>query len=195
MLGYILPTGNDRHVLWYPAPRLPWGVLKGLNREVTLLTPDTDIDVDKLSILTKDNIHRPTVQRSLAPFWRFYWVGRLMMWGIIWLIGIDDPLEDLIAGLYLLFGLPLFVALTRMVNQSNLSNITSRFEAFTYVPDVELVHSPRLERLECLIDEDGITAALDALDTLGLRHLQEFYRRTAWQPRWETPPPTGAGVI
>ena len=195
MLGYLLPTGNGRHVLWYPAPRLPWGDLKGLDRQVTVLTPDTGIDVDKLSIYTKDNIHRPTIQRSLAPFWRFYWVGRLMMWGMIWLIGIDDPLEDVIAGLYLLFGLPLFVALTRVVNHQNLSTITSRFEAVAYAPEISLVYSPRLKELEVLIDEQGITDALDSLDVLGLRHLQEFYRRTAWQKRWEIPPPTGAGVI
>lgn len=195
MLGYILPTGEGRRVLWYPAPRLPWGELIGLKGKVTLLTSDMDVDVDKITVLTKDNIHRPVIRGKLSPFWRFYWVGRLMLWGVIWLVGIDNPLEDLVGGLYLLIGLPLFVALTRMNTQSLLSNVVARFEALAYSPEVELVYSQRLKDLEIAIDEQGITTALNLLDELGLRHLQEFYRRTAWQPRWETPPPTGAGVL
>jgi hypothetical protein len=118
-----------------------------------------------------------------------------MLWGVIWLIGIDNPLEDLVGGLYLLLGLPLFVALTRMVIQQHLGNVMARFEALAYSPEVELVYSQRLKDLETVINEQGITAALDSLDEFGLRHLQEFYRRAAWQTRWETPPPTGAGVI
>ena len=105
------------------------------------------------------------------------------------------PLEDLVGGLYLLLGLPLFVALTRMNLQQHLSNVMARFEALAYSPNVKLVYSQRLKDLEQVIDEQGITSALDVLDEFGLRHLQEFYRRTAWQPRWEIPPPTGAGVI
>ena len=107
----------------------------------------------------------------------------------------DDPLEDLIGGLYLLFGLPFFVTLTRLVYQAYLSVVVSRFEAVAYVPEVTLTYSPRLKALETLIEEDGITVALDSLDTFGLRHLQEFYRRAAWAPRWTTPAPTGQGVL
>ncbi|MCK4816788.1 hypothetical protein KA005_13540 [bacterium] len=195
MLGYILPTGNGRRILWYPAPRLPWGELIGLKGKVTLLTADLDVDVKKISMLTKDNIHRPVIRTKLNPFWRFYWVGRLMLWGVIWLIGIDNPLEDLVGGLYLLLGLPLFVALTRMVIQQHLGTVMARFEALAYSPKVELVYSQRLKNLEEKIDEVGVVEALDLLDEFGLRHLQEFYRRVAWQTRWETPPPTGAGVL
>lgn len=195
MIGYVLPTGEGRKILWYPAPRLPWGELKGLGRDVTILTPDTDIDVDKLSMLTKDNVHRPTVQRGLGPHWRFYWISRLMLWGIIWLAGIDDPLEDLIGGLYLLFGLPLFVTLTRLIYQGYLSTVVARFEAVAYAPECTLIYSPRLKALADCIDAEGITKALDSLDRFGLRHLQEFYRRAAWAPRWTTPAPTGQGVL
>jgi len=195
MLGYILPIGNGKRTLWYPAPRLPWGELIGLDRGVNLMTPDLDVDLDKISMLTKDNIHRPVIRTKLNPFWRFYWVGRLMLWGVIWLFGIDEPLEDLIGGLYLLLGLPLFVALTRATIQQHLGGVVARFEALTYAPEVRLTFSQRLKDLEEKIDEVGIVDALDLLDEFGLRHLQEFYRRAAWQTRWSCPPPTGAGVI
>lgn len=196
MIGYVLPTSNGRRVLWYPSPRIVWGTLEGQDDTVTVLAGYPDkANPDDISLMTKDNVHRPTIRMSLSPMWRFYWVGRLMMWGVIWLVGMDRPTEDWIGGLYLLLGLPMFIKLTGDAIRGVMGAIKNRFDSLTYYPKIELKFSKRLQKLEEIIDKEGILYALNILDELGLDHLREFYRRVAWQTRWETPPPTGQGIV
>ena len=195
MLGYILPTGNGKRVLWYPPPRLAWGELKGLGDEVVLLSPEKDIDLNDIPLLTHDNIYRPVVRRSLSRKFVSRWTKRLMLWGVIWLVGMDRPLEDVVSGLYLFFGLPLFAGLSAYVYKLHEADRLDRFSSLFHVPNVKIVFSPRLYKLEKVIEEKGLIAGLDILDELGLGHLREFWKRGVWSERWYLGPPTGAGVL
>lgn len=195
MIGYLLPTEYEKYTLWFPGmehERLAWGELKGLKDKVQVLTPTLKARIDPL--LIHDNIFRP-VTRSVSWAYRYYWTGRLMLWGVIWLSNIDNPVEDVLGGLYLLLGLPLFLRLINDTVRSHIGAVRARFEALTYSPEVTLVYSKELEDLEVVLVNDGPLAALEVLDELGLQHLREFYKRVAWQERWETPKPTGQGVI
>ena len=193
MLGYALPTGKGKLSLWFPEPRVAWGELRNLGDEVTILSPDINVDTSSVPALCHDNIYRPSVR--IGGTYRNWWVGRLMLWGLIWLVGMDNPVEDIIGGLYLFFGLPLFIRLMVGALHSHMSGVLERFKSLFYSPKVKVVHSPRLERLQQIIDLEGMSTALDAIDELGLAHLREFYRRAAWSGRWTTPPPTGAGIL
>ena len=195
MIGYLLPVDKGQYTLWFPGrpqERLAWGELKGLNDRVRILTPDTNLYVT--SALLHDNIFRP-VTRSVQWAYRYYWTGRLMLWGLIWLANIDNPVEDVIGGLYLLLGLPLFLRLINDIMRTHLSGVRARFESLTYNPEIELIESVRLQQLEDVLENHGPTGVLEVLDELGLQHLREFYKRCAWQERWELPKPTGQGVV
>jgi len=197
MLAYVLPTPNGR-VLWYPAPRWPWGELKGLGSAVTLLSPDKDIDVSRVPLMTHDNTYRVVVRRAFSRRFFNSWVGRGMLWGIIWIVGRtsgESALEGIVSGLYLLLGLPLFFRLTADIKKKHAAAVLARFNELFYSPNVDVVYSPRLEQLENIIKSDGIVKSLEVLDTLGLMHLREFYKRSAWSGRWEVGPPTGQGLI
>lgn len=194
MIGYILPTGDGRRVLWFPGPRITWGHLKGLTNKMTLLTPSLDVDVDEIPMMSHDYIFRPVMRVVSSSFYRWLWVGRLMLWGAIWLLGMDSPLEDTLGGIYLLLGLPFFIRLTTDVSVNLMRDVAGRFGSIFYSPEVELQHSPRLEELEKLVTKKP-SLALTQLDRLGLQHLREFYKRVAWQERWEITPPTGQGVV
>lgn len=199
MLGYILPTEEGKRVLWYPAPRWPLGELKGLGSTVTLLSPDPDIDISKVPLMTHDNAYRPVVRKAFSRRFFNSWIGRAMLWGCIWLIGrtaSESALEGIVSGLYLLIAEPLFFRLSADVQKKHAAGVLAKFNELFYAPnDVEVVYSPRLEKLEDIIKSDGIIKSLEVLDTLGLMHLREFYRRVAWSGRWEVGPPTGQGVL
>lgn len=195
MIGYLLPTALGKYTLWFPGrmvERLAWGEIKGLRDRVFVLTPNKKAKVDPL--LLHDNIFRP-VTRSVTWAYRYYWTGRLMLWGLIWLCNIDNPIEDVIGGIYLLLGLPLFLRLCNDIIRAHLGRVRARFEALTYSPEVQLVELPALQKLEEVLVSDGPLKVIEILDELGLQHLREFYKRVAWQERWETPAPTGQGVI
>ena len=197
IIGYILPTPNGR-VLWYPAPRWPWGELKGSGSAVTLLSPDPDIDVSKVPLLTHDNAYRPVVRRAFYRRFVSSWVGRGMLWGCIWILGRssqESALEGIVSGLYLLIGMPFFFRLSSDVMKRHAAGVLARFNALFYSPKVDVVYSPRLAEVENIFNSGGILNVLERIDELGLGHLREFYRRCAWQTRWETPPPTGQGVL
>ena len=195
MIAYALPTSAGR-VLWYPAPRAAWGFLRGLGDEVTVLSPTPDLDVSKVPAYSHDNVYRFEA-RQIAPslFPRWGMAGRLMMWGIIWLFGMQEPLESIVAGLYLLLGLPLFLRLSATAYAAIVGRALARFQSLAYSPRVRVVYSPRLEKLEKLMQEEGPIAALHRLDEFGLGHLREFYRRTTWRTRWDTPPVMGQGGL
>jgi hypothetical protein len=194
MVGYLLPTQAEGYTLWFPGTpneRLAWGELKCLGDEVIVLSPTENIEVD--SCLLHDNIFRPTI-RGTGWIYKFFWLGRLMLWGIIWILGMDNPIEDMLGGIYLLLGLPLFVRATNDTLRTHIKSVQARFESLFYSPSIQIVKSPRLLKLETLMKEDSSKALLH-LDELGLGHLREFYKRVAWQERWTLMPPTGAGVI
>jgi hypothetical protein len=193
MYGYILPIGDGKRILWYEAPRLVWGELIGLRGKTILLSPSEDVDLEKIPLLCHDNVYRIHTRPFMIKAGSI--VGRLMLWGLIWLIGMDRPLEDLVGGLYLLLGLPMFVRLTLEKYGEHIRNVLDRFETESYSPSPKIVLSMRLAILESLIDDLGIIEAITYLDELGLGHLREFYRRVAWQKRWTIPPPTGAGEV
>lgn len=189
---YALPTGKET-VLWAPTPRLAWGEIDHLGDEITVLSGSEEIDLEQVPALAHDNIYRPSVRQGYGMQW--FWLGRLMLWGLIWIVGMDRPLEDLVGGLYLLIGLPLFGNLTRLAVRSHLITILEKFRALFYSPKVKLLYSERLAALEYLIEGRGVIYALQILDELGLNHLREFYRRVAWEKRWKISPPTGAGIL
>jgi hypothetical protein len=196
-VGYALPIGGRRRVLWYPAPRLVWGELKEIGDEIIILSPDPAVKLNDIPMLTHDNVFRPDV-RMTGWVYRYYWMGRLMLWGLIWLLGMDRPVEDIIGGVYLLLGLPFFIRLMNDVIRSEIKAVQARFETLFYHPKITVVYSPRLAELEWIIEQNPLdkgSKVLERLDELGFQHLREFYKRVAWQGRWETPPPTGAGVL
>jgi len=195
MIGYLLPVEQGQYTLWFPGmphERLAWGELKGLDDKVRVLTPDLTLAVSPA--LIHDNIFRP-VTRSVQWAYRYYWTGRLMLWGVIWLANIDHPVEDVVGGIYLLLGLPLFLRLMNDIIRTHLGNVRARFESLTYNPEIELIESEKLQKLEDILIDGGPTAVLEVLDEFGLQHLREFYKRCAWQERWELPKPTGQGVV
>ena len=193
MIGYALPTGEDRHVFWVPAPQMPWGELKHLGNTITVLAADKDMDTTDIPLLCHDNIFRYEVRLNIRR-WGFG-AGRLMLWGVIWLVGMDKPFEDLVGGLYLLLGLPLFVGMLVGIYQKYAREVRARFGSLFFTPQIQVVQSDRIAQLELIFKHGGIVKVLHHLDELGLGHLREFYKRAAWQPRWKTPPPTGTGVL
>jgi len=210
MLAYALPTpqingniGSDapqiNRVLWVPGSnRFCWGELKGLGSRITVLSPDPDLDVSELPLKFHDNLYRPTVRRVFSRRFFSSWVGRAMLWGCIWLVGRtagESALEGIVSGLYLLVGLPLFFRLSADIQKRHAAAVLARFNELFYSPNVEVVYSPRLEKLSCVIVEEGIISALEQLDEMGLGHLREFYKRAAWSGRWEVGPPTGMGQL
>ena len=193
MIGYALPISEDKRILWFPAPQMPWGELKHLGNTITILAADPDLDTTDIPLLCHDSIYRYEVRTNLRR-WGFG-AGRLMLWGIIWLIGMDQPFEDLVGGLYLLLGLPLFVGILVSGYQKCAQEVRERFGSLFFSPRIQVVQSDRIAQLEKLFKVGGIIKVLHHLDELGLGHLRELYKRAAWQTRWKTPPPTGAGVL
>lgn len=193
MLGYALPIGKGKFTIWFPEPRVAWGELRNLGDEVTILSPDPTLDTSKIPAMLHDNVYRPSVR--MGGTYRNWWVGRLMLWGVIWLIGMDNPVEDIIGGLYLFLGLPLFFKLLSGALYRHMNGVIERFKSLFYSPHVNVVYSRRLAQLEDIVEYEGLATALQALDSLGFAHLREFYRRAVWSERWTTPPPHGAGVL
>lgn len=194
MIGYALPISEDKRILWFPAPQMPWGELKHLGNTLIVLAADQNLDTTDIPLLCHDNIYRYEV-RSTLQRWGFNG-GRLMLWGIIWLVDImDQPLEDLTGGLYLLLGLPLFVGMLVGIYQKYARDVRERFGSLFFSPQIQVVQSDRLVQLEDLFKSGDARKVLRHLDELGLGHLREFYKRASWQPRWKTPLPTGAGVL
>lgn len=193
MLGYALPIPDGKLALWFPAPRIAWGEMENIDG-LTILSPINDLDTDSIPLQVHDNIfrfdaraqHVHSVNRG---------VRRMMLWGIIWLVGMNRPAEDILGGLYLLIGQPVFAGLYIAAIRAAQELSFRRFKNLFYAPDVEVVYSHRLAELYQHIWTHGITSALEVLDELGLGHLREFYKRAAWQTRWKIGAPTGAGLL
>jgi len=195
MIAYVLPIAPDRLILWSPPPQFVWGEFLGLTDELIVLSPDPDIDLERIPRLMHDQVFRPTVRRALSTRWFRSSSRYMMLWGAIWLIGMDRPLEDIVAGLYLLIGQPFFSMLREKVFKNHLQNVLARFKTLFYQPTVKVVYSPRLAKLEKTVNMGGGISALTILDELGLGHLREIYKRSAWSREWTCPPPTGQGVL
>lgn len=191
MIAYVLPIQN-RRILWVPSPRFIWGEIKGLTDELVVLSPDEDVDVERISRLCHDQIYRPSMRKTLSRTWISPMSRYMMIWGLIWLIGMDKPLEDIISGLYLLIGQPIFGILRAKIFTSHLLSILARFKTLFHYPQVKIVTSPRLKQLE---EAPNAVQALAMLDELGLGHLREIYKRSAWSEEWVITPPTGMGVL
>ena len=193
MIAYILPIAPDRRVLWSPPPQFVWGELLGLTGELIVLSPDPDIDPERIPLLMHDQVFRPTMRKTLSARWFRSSSRYMMLWGAIWLIGMDNPLEDVVAGLYLLIGQPFFSMLREKMFEDHLQNVLARFKTLFYQPTVKVVYSPRLAKLEEYVNGDR--AALEILDELGLGHLRGIFKRSAWSEKWTITPPTGQGVL
>lgn len=193
MIAYVLPIAPDRRILWSPPPQFVWGELLGLTDKLVVLSPDPDIDLRRIPSLMHDQVFRPTMRKTLATKWFRTSSRYMMLWGAIWLIGMDRPLEDIVAGLYLLIGQPFFSMLRERIFKSHLQNTLARFKTLFYQPTVKIVYSPRLAKLEEIVN--GPACALAYLDELGLGHLREIYKRSTWSKEWTCPPPTGQGVL
>jgi len=193
MIGYALPIAKDKRILWFPAPQFPWGELKHLGNTITILAADKDLDTTDIPLLCHDNVFRYEMRYN-TPRWGFG-AGRLMLWGIIWLIGMDQPFEDLAGGLYLLLGLPLFIGMLIGIYQQHNREVKARFGSLFYSPQIQVIQSDRIAQLEELFKSGGVIKMLQHLDELGLGHLRELYKRAAWQTRWTLPSPTGQGIL
>jgi len=133
------------------------------------------------------------MRKTLSARWFRSSSRYMMLWGAIWLIGMDNPLEDVVAGLYLLIGQPFFSMLREKMFEDHLQNVLARFKTLFYQPTVKVVYSPRLAKLEEYVNGDR--AALEILDELGLGHLRGIFKRSAWSEKWTITPPTGQGVL
>lgn len=201
MLAYALPVSESKTVLWVPGPqRFAWGELQGLDDALTVLSADPDLDTTKIPLQIHDNLYRPTVRKNLTtPFWQFVRLGWRQLWGLIWLIGITKAqiLEDLISGIYLLLGLPLFTGLCSAIQQMHKAEVLEQFNVMFYAPTkIDVVYSPRLKELQEIFRQTSDPIhVLAYLDEYGFAHLREFYRRCCWSQRWEVGPPTGQGML
>lgn len=193
MLGYALPIPDGEMALWFPAPRVAWGELENID-ELTILSPVKDLDTTDIPLQIHDNVFRFDA-RAIPGIFSARGARRMMLWGIIWLVGMNKPAEDILGGLYLLIGLPVFMGLYFAAIQMSRNKSFARFKNLFYAPDIKVVYSPRLAVLQCNIGQYGIKRPLEILDELGLGDLREFYKRAAWQTRWKTTPPTGAGLL
>lgn len=193
MLGYALPIPDGKIALFFPAPRTVWGELRGITG-LTVLSPTKELDVSDIPLQIHDNIFRFDA-RALPRIFSGDRAKRMMLWGIIWLAAMNKPAEDILGGLYLLIGLPFFIGLHSVAIKASRAKAFARFKDLFYAPDVKVVYSPRLEALQQHVCTFGAGSALEVLDELGLGHLREFYKRVAWQNRWQIGPPTGAGLL
>lgn len=195
MIAYVLPIAPNKRILWIPGPRHVWGELRGLTNELVVLSPKEDINTERIPLLAHDQVFRPTTRQALSTRWFRASSRYMMLWGLIWLIGMDRPLEDIVSGLYLLIGQPLLAALREKVFMCHLDAVLARFKALFYHPRVKVVVSSRLKQLEVVVNRTGTKGALQVLDELGLGHLREIYKRSTWSEEWVITAPTGAGVL
>jgi hypothetical protein len=192
--------GAGRRVLWLPDPRLAHGEVDG--QDITLLHSGvmTQRDKDKLAQLLHDNFWRRQSYRAqfALPVPR---VGRMMLWGIIYLLTLESrgKLGGLLAGLYLLLALPAFEAAWYRGGMAHIRKVVASLRGQTMARDTRSIvplRSSRLDELEAVHYEAGFTGVLEALDVLGLSHLRGIYRRAAWAESWKVAElPTGLGVL
>ena len=191
---YLLPTGNSHYTLWTDAD-IRMGEIP--NCEAVILSPFnlSKQKLENVQALVHDNLYRfacrtaGTKRRFAASFWF------RMIWGFLGLLAFQDPLEDLLWGLYLLLGNPMFANAVEGIWQSRDRKIHAQFDALAYCPELRVVVSPAMRKLELIVEEDGFVEALHSLYKLGLPELIGFYKRAAWSERWENVPPTGLGVL
>ena len=191
-LAYLLPTGKEHLTLWSPMS-VHIGELP--ETRLVILSP-VPVGGQRATIqrLIHDNVYRPRAWRGLGKRRAAsYWFR--MLWGFIYLLSSDNPKEDWLCGLYLLIGAPFLSNVMERIWERRHQRVLANFNAVTYLPDVEIVVSPRLQELHEIVAQEGPGAALRHLYRLGLPQLIGFYRRAAWAGRWTTPPPTGLGVF
>lgn len=201
MLGYLIPVGFNRRVLWFNDPRLAHGEAKG--QGITLLysgaRPES-AEKQALSRLLHDNFWRRQSVRACGAA-RAPGIGRMMLWGIIYLFTLESRgrTGGLLAALYLLAVLPAFEAAWYRTTARHVRGVVASLRAQTMacnVEDIHLVACPRLDRLAKVYRAEGFRGVLAALDELGLGHLRAFYRRAAWAEKWgRAELPTGLGVL
>lgn len=185
ILAYMLPTGSGKFTLWCPEDMRIGEI--GEARTVVLSPYPVSGDI---GLLFHDYVYRFRARRGLPKrYGTSYWFR--MLWGLIYLLGLQD-LEDLLCGLYLLVGCPLLSNWAEGIWKRHAAQVGARFDSVAYMPEVEVVISPRLQELSTC---ESSVDMLHYLDELGLRQLVGFYRRVAWSGRWETGPPTGIGTF
>lgn len=191
MLAWVLPTGDERYTLWCPAT-LKMGEVT--TDKVTILSPFPIDDTEHLAQLIHDHLFRYQMRVGL-PKWRgaSFWFRQF--YGLAYLIGMDNLAEDLICGLYLLVGLPVFTNAVEALWKQHQAKVMARFSSATYMDEPEVILCPRLAELAKIVSGEGLPTALHSLLSLGLPELLGFYRRAAWSTRWEAPAPIGMGVF
>jgi len=190
---YFLPTGKGKFTLWSPHDA-KMGEIPGC--ELVVLSPvSLDDEIEEIKALVHDNLFRFQAQRGLPKLVATSFWFR-MIWGLLSLIAFTDPLEDILWGVYLLFGVPMFANVVEAIWKSRAAKVMSQFNSATYWPENMRVQiSPALQKLAAIVEKEGNVAALRSLYDLGLPELIGFYRRASWSRRWEVGPPTGFGVF
>jgi hypothetical protein len=194
LIIYLLPIGDGRYTLWTDADTRMGEIP---NCEAVILSPFnlSKQKLEDIRALVHDNLFRfagrmmGTKRRFAASFWF------RMLWGFLGLLAFQDPLEDLLWGLYLLLGNPMFANAVESIWQNRDRKIQMQFNTLAYCPEIKVVVSPALQELAQIVAEDGFVKALHSLYKLGLPELIGFYKRAAWSERWENVPPTGLGVV
>lgn len=193
LVVYFLPIGDGKYTLWAPHDARMGEIPKcGL---VVLSPHILDDKIEEIKALVHDNLFRVQVQRGLPRRLATYFWFR-MIWGFLSLVAFTDPLDDILWGLYLLFGIPVFANIVEGIWKRRAERTIAQIESTTYWPEGMRVQiSPALQKLTKIVEEGGSVAALHSLYDLGLPELIGFYRRAAWSRRWEVGPPTGLGVF
>jgi hypothetical protein len=191
--AYFLPTGNGKYTLWSPH-----GAQMGEipDCELVVLSPiPLQDELEEIKALVHDNLFRFQAMRGLPKlFASSFWFR--MIWGVLSLLALADPVEDLLWGLYLLIALPVFCNIVEGIWKARASKTMSQFDSTTYWPEgVKVQISEALQKLAEIVETEGNVAALRSLYDLGLPELIGFYRRAAWSRRWEVGPPSGMGVF
>lgn len=194
LIIYLLPIGENRYTLWTDAD-IRMGEIP--NCEMAILAP-FNLSKQKLEsarALIHDNLYRFACRQAAIKrrYATSFWFR--MLWGLLGLLAFQDPLEDLLWGLYLLLGNPIFVNVVESIWQSRDQKVRTQFNALAYCPEMRVMIPPAIQELAEIVEKDGFVEALHNLYRLGLPELIGFYKRAAWSDRWENVPPTGLGVL
>lgn len=192
ILAYLLPTGGNRYAFWCPedarAGELP-------DSRFVVLSPFVpEARGSELAALAHDNLYRWQARRGLPRrYASSFWFR--MIWGLLALLALNNPTEDILWGLYLLLAQPILCNVVEGIWKRHARLVRARFDTVVRMPDVEIVASPALVELAGIIEREGAAVAVRHLHWLGLVDLTGFYRRAAWAGRWRVGPPTGMGVF
>ena len=155
MIVYLLPTRRG-FTLWSPAD---WkiGELGEKMSKCALLIPkgvDVEPHIQEIKDLIHDYFYRFQSLRLPKRYASTFWFR--MLWGILALLALRSPTEDLAWGIYLLLANPIFVNAIEARWQSHVRGEVLRcLDASARFPDLRIIESEQLARLTAIVKESG----------------------------------------